>query len=89
MGELYLDIKMDIFKCIYGVEVEMGKFQVVYWEFIIQQVLDIYVYKKQFGGFGQYVKIDYIVEFGEFGFGFQFEFKVIGGNVFWEYWFVV
>lgn len=46
MGELYLDVKVDIFKCIYGVEFVVGKLQVVYCEIIIQVIEDIYIYKK-------------------------------------------
>lgn len=86
MGELHLDIKMDILKRTHGVEVEMGKPQVAYRESITQQVSDTYVHKKQSGGSGQYAKIDYIVEPGEPGSGFQFESKVTGGNVPREYW---
>lgn len=46
MGELYLDIKVDILKWIYGVDVEVGKLQVVYCEFIIKFIEDSYIYKK-------------------------------------------
>lgn len=35
MGEFYLDIKVDIFKCIYGVDFIVGQFQVVYCEIIM------------------------------------------------------
>ena len=86
MGELHLDIKMDILKRTHGVEVEMGKPQVAYRESITQSINDGYVHKKQSGGSGQYAKIDYTVEPGEVGSGFQFESKVTGGNVPREYW---
>jgi elongation factor G len=86
MGELHLDIKMDILKRTHSVEVEMGKPQVAYRESITQPVSDTYVHKKQSGGSGQYAKIDYTVEPGEPGSGFQFESKVTGGNVPREYW---
>ena len=54
MGELHLDIKVDILKRTHGVEVEMGKPQVAYRETITQRVEDTYTHKKQSGGSGQY-----------------------------------
>ncbi len=86
MGELHLDIKVDILKRTHGVEVEMGKPQVAYRESITQRFEDSYTHKKQTGGSGQYAKIDYVIEPGEPGSGFQFESKVVGGNVPREYW---
>lgn len=86
MGELHLDIKVDILKRTHGVEVEVGKPQVAYRESITKVLPDGYVHKKQSGGSGQYAKIDYIVEPGEVGSGFVFESKVTGGNVPREYW---
>ncbi|MGF1515947.1 MAG: elongation factor G [Elainellaceae cyanobacterium] len=86
MGELHLDIKVDILKRTHGVEVEMGKPQVAYRESITKQINDSYTHKKQSGGSGQYAKIDYIIEPNEQGEGFAFESKVTGGNVPREYW---
>ncbi|RLA35149.1 MAG: elongation factor G [Gammaproteobacteria bacterium] len=86
MGELHLDIKVDILKRTHGVEVEMGKPQVAYRETITQLVEDTYTHKKQSGGSGQYGRIDYIIEPGEVGSGYEFESKVTGGNVPREYW---
>ncbi|MCB1097804.1 MAG: elongation factor G [Verrucomicrobiae bacterium] len=86
MGELHLDIKMDILKRTHGVEVIAGKPQVAYREAITKRVEDSYTHKKQSGGSGQYGKIDYIIEPGERGSGFEFESKVVGGNVPREFW---
>lgn len=86
MGELHLDIKVDILKRTYGVEVEVGKPQVAYRESITKVLQDSYTHKKQSGGSGQYGKIDYTIEPGETGSGFQFESKVTGGNVPREFW---
>ncbi len=86
MGELHLDIKVDILKRTHGVEVEVGKPQVAYRESITKAINDSYTHKKQSGGSGQYGKIDYTIEPGEPGSGFVFESKVTGGNVPREYW---
>ncbi len=86
MGELHLDIKVDILRRTHGVEVIVGKPQVAYRETITQRVDDAYTHKKQTGGSGQYAKIEYTVQPGEVGSGFIFESKVTGGNVPREYW---
>ena len=86
MGELHLDIKVDILKRTHGIEVEVGKPQVAYRESITKRLEDSYVHKKQSGGSGQYAKIDYVIEPGEPTTGFQFESKVVGGSVPREYW---
>lgn len=86
MGELHLDIKVDILRRTHGVDVIVGKPQVAYRETITRTVEDEYTHKKQSGGSGQYGKINYIIEPGEPGSGFVFESKVTGGNVPREYW---
>ncbi len=86
MGELHLDIKVDILRRTHGVEVEMGKPQVAYRETITQMIEDSYTHKKQSGGSGQFGKIDYRIEPSEVNVGYEFESKVTGGNVPREYW---
>jgi len=86
MGELHLDIKIDILKRTHGIDVEVGKPQVAYRETITKSIEDSYTHKKQSGGSGQYGKIDYLIEPGEPGTGFVFESKVTGGNVPREFW---
>ncbi|GAB6141477.1 elongation factor G [Methylosoma difficile] len=86
MGELHLDIKVDILKRTHGIEVNVGKPQVAYRETITKRIEDEYTHKKQSGGSGQYAKINYIIEPGEPGSGFVFESTVTGGNVPREYW---
>lgn len=86
MGELHLDIKVDILRRTHSVDVEVGKPQVAYRETITKPIEDTYVHKKQTGGSGQFAKIDYKIEPAEVGSGFTFESKVTGGNVPREFW---
>src|SRR6056300_1722208 len=87
MGELHLDIKVDILKRTYGVELVVGEPQVAYRETITQAIEDSYTHKKQSGGSGQYGKIDYRIRPLEpGGEGFEFESQVVGGNVPKEFW---
>lgn len=81
MGELHLDIKVDILKRTYDVELVVGQPQVAYRETITKQVQDSYTHKKQSGGSGQYGKIDYTIQPGEPNSGFTFSSTVVGGNV--------
>jgi len=86
MGELHLDIKVDILRRTHGVDVTVGKPQVAYRETITKMVEDEYTHKKQSGGSGQYGKINYRIEPGEPGSGYVFESAVTGGNVPREFW---
>ncbi len=86
MGELHLDIKVDILKRTHGVDADVGKPQVAYRETVTKTVSDSYTHKKQSGGSGQYAKLEYSIEPLEKGAGFEFESKVVGGNVPKEFW---
>ncbi len=86
MGELHLDIKIDILKRTHGVDVEVGKPQVAYRESITKAIEDSYTHKKQSGGSGQFGRIDYTIQPGEPNSGYTFESSVTGGNVPSEYW---
>ncbi len=86
MGELHLDIKVDILKRTHQVEVNVGRPQVAYRETVTKRVEDSYTHKKQTGGAGQFAKLDFVIEPGEPGSGFTFESVVTGGNVPREFW---
>lgn len=81
MGELHLDIKIDILKRTYGVELIVGQPQVAYRETITREIEDSYTHKKQSGGSGQYGKIDYRIRPGEVNTGYTFKSTVVGGSV--------
>jgi len=85
MGELHLDIKVDILKRTYKVEANIGAPQVAYREKITKKVTKDYTHKKQTGGTGQYARVKIVCEPTEPGSGFVFESKVVGGNVPKEY----
>ena len=57
MGELHLDIKVDILKRNYGVDLIVGQPQVAYRETITSPVEDTYTHKKQSGGSDNLVKL--------------------------------
>jgi elongation factor G len=85
MGELHLDIKVDILKRTYKVEANIGAPQVAYRE-SLGKVADIdYTHKKQTGGTGQFARVKIKFEPGAPGSGFVFESSVVGGSVPKEY----
>ena len=85
MGELHLDIKVDILKRTHKVEVNVGAPQVAYREKVTKSVDIDYTHKKQTGGTGQFARVKITVEPNEPGAGFEFESKIIGGAVPKEY----
>ncbi|HUZ68005.1 MAG TPA: elongation factor G [Beijerinckiaceae bacterium] len=85
MGELHLDIKVDILKRTHRVEVNVGAPQVAYREKITRRVEEDYTHKKQTGGTGQFARIKLVVEPNEPGKGFEFNAKIVGGAVPKEY----
>ncbi len=85
MGELHLDIKVDILKRTHKVEVNVGAPQVAYRERISKSVDVDYTHKKQTGGTGQFARVKITVEPNEAGKGFEFDSKIIGGAVPKEY----
>ncbi len=81
MGELHLDIKVDILKRTYKVDANIGAPQVAYREKITRQAVEDYTHKKQTGGHGQYARVKIVAEPGAPGSGFEFENEVVGGSV--------
>ena len=85
MGELHLDIKVDILKRTHKVEVNVGAPQVAYREKTTRAVEHDYTHKKQSGGTGQFARIKFMLEPNDPGKGFEFESKIVGGAVPKEY----
>ncbi|KPQ08709.1 MAG: elongation factor G FusA [Saliniramus fredricksonii] len=85
MGELHLDIKVDILKRTYKVDANIGAPQVAYRETITRAAEIDYTHKKQTGGTGQFARVKFNVSPAEPGEGFSFESKIIGGAVPKEY----
>ena len=85
MGELHLDIKVDILRRTYKVDANIGAPQVAYREKLTRRVEQDYTHKKQTGGTGQFARVKIIFEPNEAGAGNVFESKVVGGAVPKEY----
>ncbi len=87
MGELHLDIKVDILKRTYKVDANIGAPQVAYREKITRAATVDYTHKKQTGGSGQYARVKIVAEPLPAGSGenFEFENEVVGGTVPKEY----
>ena len=81
MGELHLDIKVDILKRTYKVDANIGAPQVAYRERITRAAPVDYTHKKQTGGHGQFARIKIVAEPSEPGAGFVFENEIVGGSV--------
>jgi elongation factor G len=81
MGELHLDIKVDILRRTYKVDANIGQPQVAYRETLGRKTEIDYTHKKQTGGSGQFARIKLIFEPVEPGAGYSFENKVVGGSV--------
>jgi elongation factor G len=85
MGELHLDIKVDILKRTHKVEVNVGAPQVAYRETVARPSDVDYTHKKQTGGTGQFARVKLKIEPNVPGAGNVFESKVVGGSVPKEY----
>jgi len=85
MGELHLDIKVDILKRTYKVDANIGAPQVAFREKITRAAEVDYTHKKQTGGSGQFARVKIVAEPTEPGSQFEFENKIVGGNVPKEY----
>jgi len=85
MGELHLDIKVDILRRTYKVDANVGAPQVAYRETLTKKAEIDYTHKKQSGGSGQFARVKIIAFPNEVGKGYEFESKIVGGSVPKEY----
>jgi len=85
MGELHLEIKVDILKRTHKVDVNVGAPQVAYRETLARSTQVDYTHKKQTGGTGQFARVKLRLEPNEAGQGNEFESEIVGGVVPKEY----
>jgi elongation factor G len=81
MGELHLDIKVDILRRTYGVDANVGAPQVAYRETLARATDIDYTHKKQTGGTGQFARVKFRIEPNEIGKGNEFASEIVGGAV--------
>jgi elongation factor G len=85
MGELHLDIIVDRMRREFKVEANVGAPQVAFRETVSKRADVDYTHKKQTGGSGQFARVKMTIQPNEQGKGYEFENKVVGGNVPKEY----
>ncbi len=85
MGELHLDIKVDILRRTHGVDANVGAPQVAYRETLVKPTEVDYTHKKQTGGTGQFARVKLRIEPNETGKGNEFVSEIVGGAVPKEY----
>jgi elongation factor G len=81
MGELHLEIKVDILRRTYKVDANVGAPQVAYRETLGRRAEIDYTHKKQSGGSGQYARVKIVFEPTTPGSGYSFDSKIIGGSI--------
>ena len=81
MGELHLEVLVERIRREYGVQVRQGKPRVSYRETILQAATGEGKFIRQSGGRGQYGHAKIEIEPGEKGGGYQFENKIVGGDI--------
>jgi elongation factor G len=81
MGELHLDVILDRLRREFGVDTQVGRPQVAYYETITRPARAEGRLVKQTGGRGQFAVVELEVEPLPSGTGFVFENKVVGGAV--------
>jgi len=81
MGELHLDVILDRMRREFGVDTNIGRPQVAYYETITRPAHAEGRLVKQTGGHGQFAVVEVEIEPLPSGTGFVFENKVVGGAV--------
>jgi elongation factor G len=81
MGELHLDIKVDIIRGTYKVDANIGAPQVAFRERVTRRAEVKYTHKTQTGGTGQFAEVSIVVEPNEPGKGYEFESGIVDGAV--------